>query len=221
MNIRRRLGISPTRQAQLVRVMQLILAAIVALAVLSGEVGIVTNAGIALLVTFLPALLERRYTLTMDAGIVLWITTAMFLHAIGTVPLPFFDFSSAYSSLWWYDHVTHALSSSLVAGVAYATTRALEEHTEYISMPPAFTFVYLLLFIVAFGVVWELLEFLIAESAAAFGTAQVLTQYGLEDTMLDLFYDIVGGVLVAIFATAHLTDISDQLAARLDARQAR
>ena len=219
MNIRRRLGISPARQAQLVRVMQLILAAVVAFAVLSGEVGIVTNAGIALAVTFLPALLERRYTLTMDAGIVLWITTAMFLHAVGTLPLPFLDFASAYSSLWWYDHVTHALSSSLVAGVAYATTRAVEEHTESIAMPPAFTFVYLLLFIVAFGVVWELLEFLIAEAAAAFGTAQVLTQYGLEDTVLDLFYDVLGGVLVAIFATAHLTDISNQLAARLDARR--
>ncbi|WP_256685499.1 hypothetical protein [Halococcus qingdaonensis] len=221
MKIRRRVGLSPTQQAWLVRAMQAILAAVVLAGVLTGAVGTVTNAGIALAVTFLPAVLERRYTLTMDVGIVLWITTAMFLHAVGTLPLPVLDFASAYSSIWWYDHVTHALSSSLVAGVAYATTRALDEHTEYIVMPPAFTFVYLLLFIVAFGVVWELLEFLIAEAAAAFGTAQVLTQYGLEDTALDLFYDVLGGVLVAVFATAHLTDVSDQLAARLDARRAR
>lgn len=86
-------------------------------------------------------------------------------------------------------------------------------------MPPAFMFVYLLLFIVAFGVVRELFEFLIAEAAAAFGTAKVLTQYGLEDTVLDPFYDVLGGVMVAIFATAHLTDVSEQLAARLDARR--
>ncbi|EMA53151.1 hypothetical protein [Halococcus thailandensis] len=221
MKIRRRIGLSSTQQAWLVRAMQAILAAVVLAGVLTGAIGTVTNAGIALAVTFLPAVLERRYTLTMDVGIVLWITTAMFLHAVGTLPLPVLDFASAYSSIWWYDHVTHALSSSLVAGVAYATTRAIDEHTEYIVMPPAFTFVYLLLFIVAFGVVWELLEFLIAEAAAAFGTAQVLTQYGLEDTALDLFYDILGGVLVAVFATAHLTDISDQLAARLDARRTR
>ena len=221
MRLRRRLGISPTRQAQLARLMQLVLVGIVLVGALSGNAGLVVNAGVGLAVTFLPAVLERRYTLTMDAGIVLWITTAMFLHAVGTVPLPFFDFASAYSSLWWYDHVTHALSSSLVAGVAYATTRALEEHTEYIAMPPAFTFVYLLFFIVAFGVVWELLEFSIGAASRAFGTAEVLTQYGLGDTMLDLFYDIAGGVLVAVFATAHLTDISDQLAARLDARQTR
>ena len=199
--------------------MQLVLVGIVVIGVLFGEVGLVVNAGAGLLVTLLPALLERRYTLTMDVGLVLWITTAMFLHAFGTLPLPFFDFASAYSTLWWWDHLTHAFSSSLVAGAAYATTRALEEHTEYISMPPAFTFVYLLLFIVAFGVVWELLEFAIGEAARAFGTAEVLTQYGLEDTTLDIFYDVLGGVLVAAFGTAHLTDVSDQLAARLDARQ--
>ena len=219
MNLRRRLGISPARETTLVRIMQAVLTVIVALGVIYGEVGIITNAGFGLAVTFLPALLERRYTLTMDAGIVLWITTAVFLHAIGTLPLPFLDYSNLYSSTWWWDHLTHAFSSSLVAGIGYATTRALDEHTEYISMPPSFMFVYLLLFIVAFGVVWELLEFLIAQAAIAFGTAEVLTQYGLEDTTLDLFYDILGGILVAVFGTTHLTDISDQLAARLDARQ--
>lgn len=65
----------------------------------------------------------------------------------------------------------------------------------------------------------ELFKFLIAEAVAAFGTAQILTQYGLEDTVLDLFYNVLGGVLVAIFATAHLTDVAEQLAARLNTRQ--
>ena len=88
-------------------------------------------------------------------------------------------------------------------------------------MPPAFLFVYLLLFIVAFGVIWELIEFLIGEAARAFGTTEVLTQYGLEDTVLDLFYDTSGGVVVAIVGTAHLRNLSDQLTARLDAQQTR
>lgn len=88
-------------------------------------------------------------------------------------------------------------------------------------MPPTFMFVYLLLFIVAFGVVWELLELLISETATALGTGSVLTRYGLDDTVLDLFYDVLGGILVAIFGTAHLTDISEQLGTRLASRYTR
>lgn len=115
----------------------------------------------------------------MDVGIVLWITTAMSLHALGTLPLPGLGFLSPYSALDWWDHMTHALSASLVAGAAYATTRAIEEHTTSISIGPRFRFVYLLLFGMAFGVGWELLEFTIGEGARLFGIPQVLTQYGL------------------------------------------
>ncbi|WP_438267506.1 hypothetical protein [Haladaptatus halobius] len=112
--------------------------------------------------------------------------------------------------------MTHALSSSLVAGVAYAVTRALEEHTEYIVMPPKFMFVYLLLFVMAFGVIWELIEFYVAVVSSLLGIGKVLTQYGLDDTILDLFYNTIGGLLVALFGTAHLTDLSDQLRARIE-----
>jgi len=62
------------------------------------------------------------------------------------------DFATLYSSTWWWDHVTHALSSSLVAGAASATTRALEEHSDYVVMPRRFMVVYLLVFVMAFGV---------------------------------------------------------------------
>ena len=44
MKLRRRLGLSRTRQAQLARAMQLVLVAIVVVGVLFGEVGLVVNA---------------------------------------------------------------------------------------------------------------------------------------------------------------------------------
>jgi hypothetical protein len=46
----------------------------------------------------------------------------------------------------------------------------------------------------------------------------LLTQYGLEDTMLDLVFDTVGAVVVAVWGTAYLLDISGYIAQRLDAR---
>ncbi|WP_277556251.1 hypothetical protein [Halobaculum limi] len=198
--------------------MQVLLAVMVVIGVVFGNSGVAVNAAVGLLVTFLPALLRRRFDVTMSVGLVLWITVAMFLHALGTLPLPGLEFLSPYKALGWWDHMTHALSSSLVAGSAYAVIRAFQVHSEHIELPPLFMFAYILLFVMAFGVIWELVEFYIGVVSSALGMTQVLTQYGLDDTILDLVYNSIGGILVAVFATAHLTGVSDQLAARLDGR---
>ena len=215
MSSRTRGHVSPRRKGQLARLLQVAMGGIFLVGLLRGNAGIAVNAGVGLLVSFLPAVLERNYRITMSVGIVLWITVAMFLHALGTLSLPAVGFLSPYKSTWWWDHMTHALSSSLVAGAAYAVTRALEEHTEYVAMPPKFMFAYLLLFVMAFGVIWELLEFYVGVASDLVGTGKVLTQYGLDDTILDLFYNTLGGLLVATFGTAHLTDLADQLQLRI------
>ena len=126
-----------------------------------------------------------------------------------------------YKSVWWYDHLTHALSASVVAAAGYATTRALDRHDDGIYLPPRFTFVFVLLVTVAFGVLWEVIEFAIAEVALLVGSTSVLTQYGLEDTMLDLVFDVVGGVVVATWGTAYLTDVVGAISARMAARAER
>src|SRR6056297_3356526 len=175
-----------------------------------GNVGIAVNSAIAFAVTFLPAILERDYDIPMDAGLTLWITAAVFLHALGTIG-PYRD-----PTLWWWDHMTHALASSLVAAIGYATTRALDEHTDDIYLPPRFTFVFILMFVIAFGVVWEVIEFGVGGLATILGSDKILTQFGLEDTMKDLLFDTVGGVLVAIWGTAYLSDVVGALTDRLD-----
>jgi hypothetical protein len=195
--------------------MQVGLVGILAAGLWQGNTGIVVNALLGLVVTQLPALLERDYGITMDVGLVLWITTAMFLHAFGTLQIPGVIDLSAYKSVWWWDHMTHALSSSLVAGAAYATARAVEEYTDGLHLTGGFMFAYLLVFVMAFGVVWELLEFFVGEISRLLAIGKVLTQYGLDDTVLDLFYNTVGGLVVAIWGTARLSGISDQLSGRL------
>ena len=219
MSIRTRVHVSERTQGGLVRALQALMVAILGIGLYTGNAGIAVNAAVGLLVTQLPALLERRFRITMSVGLVLWITLAMFLHALGTVPLLGPDFESLYGATWWWDHMTHALSSSLVVGSAYAVTRALQEHTEYIHMGPKFTFAYLLVFVMAFGVFWELIEFYIAVGAELFGVPQVLTQYGLDDTVLDLVYNTMGGLLVAVFGTTYLTGISDQLRGRFESEE--
>lgn len=207
--LRDRLGISVRRQRQATRAMQLGLIGFLFVGLDRGNPGIVVNTLVALGVTELPALLERDYNLPMDPALVLWLTTAVFLHALGTL--------GPYQNVWWWDHVTHMLSSSLMAGAGYASVRAMEVHSDQIVLPPRFLFVFILTIVVAFGVLWEVLEFAIGLAAKAIGTGRVLTQYGLDDSMLDLIFNTFGGVIVAASGTAHLTGMVSALAARLGA----
>lgn len=220
MRVRDSLGIDTRRQQQATRGMVLVIVVILVLGVLTGSTGVIVNTGVGLLVIQLPAFLERDYGITLDAGLTLWITSAVFLHAVGVIGLPWSDVNF-YASVWWWDHVTHALSSSLVAAVGYTTVRALDRHSEGISIPPRFMFVFILLFVLAFGVAWEVLEFTITLVAEATGNATVLTQFGLDDTMLDLVFDTVGAVVVAIWGTAHLTDAIGYVEGWLDGRTER
>ena len=211
MRVRDKLHVSERQQEYLTRAMELSLVGIFFIGLERGNLGIVVNAAIAFLITFLPAILERDYEIPMDAGLSLWITTAVFLHAVGTLG-PYSN-----ETFWWWDHMTHMLSSSLVAAIGYATTRAIDRHSDDIYLPPNFMFVFILLFTVAFGVIWEVIEFALGGLSTVVG-ASVLTQYGLEDTMLDLMFDTLGGIVVAVWGTAYLSDVVGALTSRLDGR---
>lgn len=215
MRVRDVLGISARRQRQATRLMELALVGILAIGLYEQDLGVVVNAGVALAVTELPAVLERDYDLPMDAGLSLWITSAVFLHALGTVGLSAAG-ASFYTTVGWWDHLTHTLSASIVAAVGYTTVRALDEHTEAVDLPPKFVFVFILLFTLAFGVFWEVLEFAIGGAASLAGTTSVLTQYGLEDTMKDLIFNTVGGVLVALWGSAYLSDMVGAVARKFE-----
>lgn len=207
----RRLQLSDRRQQQLVRAFQLALVAVLFVGVARASVGIVVNAGVALVLLELPGVLERNYRLPIDTGLLLWIVVPVFLHAIGTVGL--------YQSIGLWDQLTHAMSASLVAAAGYTTVRAFDVHYEDVYLPQKFVAAFILLFTLAFGVLWELLEFALDGLASATGTESVLAQYSLANTMLDLVFDAVGGGVVALWGAAHLSDVSQTLAARLTAER--
>ncbi|WP_434530527.1 hypothetical protein ACODNH_15470 [Haloarcula sp. NS06] len=206
MRVRDRFSISTATQQRLSRSLSIALIGLFAVGIERGNVGIIVNSGVAIIVTQLPALLERDYGIALDPALTLWITSAAFFHALGTVGLPGAE-ENFYVTIWWWDHFTHALSSSVVAAVGYTTVRALDEHTDEISIPSRFMFVFLLLFVMAFGVFWEVIEFSITLAASATENDTILTQFGLTDTMLDLVFDTIGAIIVAIWGTAHLTDV--------------
>ncbi|QLD91297.1 hypothetical protein HWV07_19255 [Natronomonas salina] len=181
--------------------MQVVLVGIVAYGIGFGQPKAITNGTIALLITFLPAVMERRYDLPLDPWLALWITSAVFLHTVGSAGL--------YDQIGWWDHVTHAMSASLIAGVGYTFARAIDIHSDEIHFPHRFFFVYVLVVVLSFGVVWELFEFLLDVAANATGIEMPLAQHGLDDTVRDLIFNSFGALLVAALGQAHLSDVAE------------
>lgn len=209
-----RLRLSEHRQLQLVRGMEIGLIVLFFIGIERGSPGVIVNTGVGLVVLRLPAIIERDLDLPMDPRLVLWISSAAFLHAFGVVGIPGLGWTF-YTGLWWWDHLTHALSASVVAAAGYATVRAIDIHSAEVEIPPRFVAVIILIFVLAFGVAWELLEFFIGVGADLTGTPGVLTQYGIEDTLKDFTFNSIGGLLVAIYGGIYLTDLSDAISEKL------
>ena len=202
---------SVENQRRITRVVQAVLVAIVGYGLVAGQSKAVVNGGIALVVTVMPALLERNYEIPLDPWLGTWLTVAVFLHTLGSAGL--------YGYVHWWDHVTHAMSASLVAGTGYIAARAIDLHDDDIHIPRRFAFVYILVVVLAFGVVWELFEYGLDVVAAGTGVEMPLAQHGLDDTVRDLMFNSLGALLVAAFGQARLTNVADRVRAGWLARE--
>lgn len=211
--IRDRLDVPDTIVRRLSQVMQVALTVLLLYGIVSRDLTTVSNAAIALAITFLPAVLERDARLPLEPGLVFWLTAAVFLHALGSAGL--------YAVIGQWDSLTHTISASIVAAAGYAVVRAIDLHTDEIYVPPAMLFAFILVFVLAFGVVWELMEFAIDWSAQLLGLEAVLAQHGLSDTIVDLVYDTVGAVVASIWGAFYLTDLSHRIAGRLESERGR
>lgn len=200
--------LSDARKRTLSRGSQLGVVVVIAVGLVEGNISVVINGIGALAVTFLPAILRRDYRITLSPGLTLWLSLAVLLHAIGIL--------GPYHNIWWWDHVTHTLSATVIAGLGYSTARAIDLYSDEIYLPPRFLFVYILLFALAFGVGWEVIEFGAREIGEVMGYGPLLVQYGLEDTILDLIFDLIGGVLVASFGTPAFAHVVDSLVDRYE-----
>jgi len=192
---------SVANQRRLTRGMQILLVAIVVYGVVAGEPKAITNGGLWLFVTFVPALAERNYDIPLDPWLGVWITSAVFLHTLGSAWF--------YAEIVWWDHLTHALSATLVAGAGYTALRGVDLHSDAIRIPTRFAFVFIFVVVLAFGVVWELFEFGLDIVADVTGVSMPLAQHGLDDTVLDLMYNSIGALIVAMFGQAYLSGVAE------------
>jgi len=176
-----------------IRALQVVLVAIFLYSIVTVQWSLVINSGVPLALSFLPAIVRWRYGYPMHAGLALLIALAATLHAVGAL--------GPYQQTDWYDTVTHALSSTLVAGVGYAIAHSIELHTDRVSFSPRFRGVFVVLFVLAVGVLWEIMEFTSGIAAGLLG-GEVLAQYGVSDIVKDLTFNPLGAIIVALWGTA-------------------
>ncbi len=149
----------------------------------------VPAAVISLFISAIPSIVRRDLHLVLPVELNLWIVLALFLHVVG-------GFSGFYDNVPGWDHVTHAMSASLVAALGFVAVVVVDKYSSSIFLPRHFLAFFILMFTMAFGVFWELMEYASDELTGS------RLQYSLSDSMIDLMFDAYGGFIVA-FAGAH------------------
>ncbi|WP_435143919.1 hypothetical protein [Halobaculum sp. P14] len=188
----------------LARLLQAVLVGMFAVGVLTANVALVVNAALAGAVTLVPVVLRRDFRVTLGPGLTLAVTAAAVLHVVGM--------AGPYETIWWWDHLTHALSATMVAAAGYVVVRAVDENSDAIRLPQPFLSVVVLVVTLAAGVLWEVAEFAARFVGEAVGAEPILVQYSIDDTLLDLVFDAVGAVVVAVFGGSKLSGLTDRVA---------
>lgn len=151
----------------------------------------VPAAVVSLFVSIIPALARRDLGIVLPVELNFWIVLALFLHVVG-------GFSGFYDHVPGWDHVTHMASASLVAALGFVSVVTIDKYVDSIDLPRPFLAFFIVMFTMAFGVLWEFMEFANDQLA---GTH---LQYGLTDTMVDLMFDGFGGFFVAGLGSYYL-----------------
>ncbi|MFW6435306.1 MAG: hypothetical protein ACOCY1_02895 [Halovenus sp.] len=183
-----------------VAVLQFVLAGVLVFGIVTGRPKTVITGGFTLGVTFLPALLERRFGYSLSPGLLLWLTLAVTIHTFGSMGL--------YDQFTWFDNIAHTVSGMVIAGIGYASFRAVEIHSDEIDTPALFRPVFLLVFVLAAGVFWEVLEFALGN---------LLTVYGVQDIVTDMVFNTLGAIIVAVWGTRHVSGVTGFFLERLRA----
>lgn len=135
----------------------------------------------------IPSIMERNYKITLPWTMEFLIVFAFSLHIWGKT-LKFYHIP-------YYDKVAHFLVSAIVAFLALMIIYTLDKHWKGLHMDLPMMAFFIAIFTMAIGALWEIGEF----------TTDVIfrggEQRGLEDTMMDLIYDFLAGILVAIGGT--------------------
>ena len=139
---------------------------------------------LALIVSLIPTILKRNYKITLPLALEILITLALILHIGGGL-------LNAYHTIPHYDTLTHFVSSFLIAFLAFVIIYILDEYWDGLIMDIYAMAFFVVMLSIAIGVIWEFNEWI---TDILFGTTE---QWGYNDTIKDLFVDMLAGIFMA------------------------
>jgi hypothetical protein len=179
----------------LTRTLQLVLLGLIAYTVVVGDAGQLANVSVMLAITLVPDAARIGWGVPRLSFVAFLLAAAPFLHAVGAL--------GPYETVPAFDQVAHAVSAALVAGLGYAVVGAIDADYDDVTVPPKLRAAFVVIFATAFGVGWEILEFGSGLLATVVGGEPLLAQYGPSDVVLDLLFNAVAALLVALWGTTY------------------
>lgn len=164
--------------------MQFLMLALVFIALIHKDVvGVINGLG-ALVVTFLPLMLRRKWRVTLPWTLNLLIVFSLYLHSAGMI-------LGWYMTIPFYDKFGHFVGSLSVALLGFTLEIIFEKYSQT-KINKRHVILFIILFTMALGAIWEITEFSVDK---IFGT---MGQHGLDDTMWDLICDLFGAIVLAL-----------------------
>ena len=158
---------------------------------------LMASAVVILLFSALPAIIERRFRITLPIEVDFAVTLLIFLHFIMG------EAGDYYNRFWWFDLVLH-WSSGIVIGLVGFMIIYFFLYTNRMNANPLLVAVFSVSFSLAAGALWEMFEF----------SMDVIFRFnmqktGIVDTMSDLIVDFFGACIVGVGAYRYLKKDED------------
>lgn len=145
----------------------------------------------ALCVTLIPFYINRRIQLDIPWHITFLVIFSIYFHIAGGAYGWYFDFYP------YYDKIAHFISSCTVALVGLEYIHMVGGCSRF-NLTRYRLPVVIFLFTISMGIFWEMGEFALDR---IFSTD---FQYSTQDTMLDLTFDLLGALTIALFGEIYL-----------------
>jgi len=158
----------------------------IVLAIFNNRWAVLFVSSLTLVLTFLPALIERNYKIYLPAEfefiIVLFIYASIFLGGV----------KGYYTKIWWWDVVLHTGSGVVLGFVGFLIVYVLY-YERKVRTSPLFIALFSFCFAVAIGAIWEVFEFVMDTNLGL-----NMQKSGLIDTMWDIIVDCLGALFASV-----------------------
>lgn len=176
---------------------QFLIAGNVLLALSLGEYSQVFTGVVGLFLTLVPAIATRKWSITLPWQVNLLIAFLLYLHVAGEI--------QGYYLIYYpyYDKIAHLVSGITVSILAFAIVLLLDRFSR-LNLSRWMIVGFIIIAAMAMEGFWEIYEWTFD---TILGTN---LQHGLDDTMLDMIFVLIGSIVVALAGNRYLSRYSKE-----------